>query len=117
MMRTLISPSYGPLLLSLFLYSIGSFFTPAQAQDGYGFVNWESAHVHPIDITPSMSTVLAVNTADHRLEVFDLDNNGMPQHRLSIPVGLDPVTVRARTDSEAWVVNHISNRSAKPDSV
>lgn len=24
-------------------------------------------------------------------------------------VGLEPVTVRARTDSEAWVVNHISD--------
>src|SRR6185369_18007387 len=27
----------------------------------------------------------------------------------SIPVGVDPVSVRARTDDEAWVVNMISD--------
>jgi YVTN family beta-propeller protein len=49
-----------------------------------------------------------VNTADNRLEVFDIATGGA---RLvsSIPVGGDPVSVRARTDTEAWVVNHISD--------
>jgi YVTN family beta-propeller protein len=73
-----------------------------------GFTNWETPHVSPIALTPSGQTMLAVNTADARLEVFSLAS-GMPRHTLSIPVGLDPVSVRARSESEVWVVNHISD--------
>lgn len=80
----------------------------AFSQDGLAFNNWESPHVYPIDVTPDFDTLLAVNTADHRLEVFDIIG-GMPEARNSIPVGLDPVTVRARTNDEVWVVNHISD--------
>lgn len=73
-----------------------------------GFVNWENAPVHGLALTPNRQRLLAVNTADARLEVFDL-SGPLPVHLASIPVGLDPVSVRARTDSEAWVVNHISD--------
>ncbi|MFO0829156.1 MAG: YncE family protein [Phycisphaerales bacterium] len=73
-----------------------------------GFVNWETPQVSPIALTPSGSLLLAVNTADNRLEVFTA-RNGSLTHVRSIPVGLDPVSVRARTDSEAWVVNHLSD--------
>ncbi|MEO1529039.1 MAG: beta-propeller fold lactonase family protein, partial [Planctomycetota bacterium] len=76
------------------------------AQDG--FTNWESPHVHPLDLTPSEERLLAVNTPDARLEVFDV-STGTPVLIDSIPVGLDPVSVRARTDSEVWVVNHVSD--------
>ena len=72
------------------------------------YVNWETPHGHPIDVTPSGSLLLAVNTPDARLEVFD-PGVSTPTLLSSIPVGLDPVTVRARTDAEAWVVNHISD--------
>ncbi|HKQ48150.1 MAG TPA: hypothetical protein VJZ71_08790 [Phycisphaerae bacterium] len=78
---------------------------PALAQP---FVNWENPHVHPLDITPDGDTLLAVNTADNRLEVFDI-TSGAALHLGAIPVGLDPVSVRARTSTEAWVVNHISD--------
>lgn len=73
-----------------------------------GFVNWENAHVHPVALTPDGARLLAVNTADNRLEVFDV-SSGVPVWEASVPVGLDPVSVRARTDTEAWVVNHISD--------
>ena len=72
------------------------------------FVHWESPHVHPLDVTPDDGRLLAVNTPDNRLEVFDLSGD-VPIHLRSIPVGLDPVSVRARTENEAWVVNHISD--------
>ncbi len=72
------------------------------------FTNFESAHVHPIDMTPDGTKLLAVNTANNSLEVFTLSGTGM-LHSASIPVGLDPVTVRARTNNEAWVVNTISD--------
>ncbi len=70
------------------------------------FVNWESPHVHPLDSTPDGKTLLAVNTPDARLEVLSLPWLTKTQ---SIPVGLDPVSVRVRNNREAWVVNHISD--------
>ncbi len=74
------------------------------------FVNFESAHVHPLELTPDGSTLLAVNTAAARLEVFDVDPaNGFLTRRGSVRVGLDPVTVRAVTDDIAWVVCQISD--------
>ncbi|HEX6883342.1 MAG TPA: hypothetical protein VF530_08170 [Planctomycetota bacterium] len=71
-------------------------------------VNWETPHVSPLARTPDGLRLLAVNTPDNRLEVFDL-GSGTPVALLSIPVGLDPVSVRARTSAEAWVVNHVSD--------
>ncbi|MCA9242607.1 MAG: hypothetical protein KDA32_01530 [Phycisphaerales bacterium] len=78
--------------------------TPAFAD----FVNWETPHVHPLDITPNGGLLLAVNTPDNRLEVFALGGSA-PALVGSIPVGLDPVSVRAKSDTEAWVVNQISD--------
>ncbi len=80
---------------------------PAAAQSS-AFVNWESPQSHPIDITPDGRTLLAVNTADARLEVYDV-TGGIPVRRGSVAVGLDPVSVRVRTNGEAWVVNQISD--------
>lgn len=72
------------------------------------FVNFESAHVHPLDMTPDGSKLLAVNTAANALEVFQISFTGL-QHVASIPVGVDPVSVRVRNNNEAWVANVISD--------
>lgn len=72
------------------------------------FTNFESAHVSPITLTPDGTKLLAVNTGNNSLEVFNVTAAGI-QHAASIPVGLDPVTVRARTNNEAWVVCTVSD--------
>ncbi len=72
------------------------------------FVNWETPTIHPLEMTPDYTRLLAVNLADARLMVYDI-SSGTPRAIGSVPVGLDPVTVRARSNSEAWVVNHISD--------
>jgi YVTN family beta-propeller protein len=72
------------------------------------FVNWETPHVHPLSLTPNGQKLLAVNTADNRLEVFGTQGTDLVP-LASVPVGLDPVSVRARNNNEAWVVNHISD--------
>jgi len=64
--------------------------------------------VHPLDLTPDRTHLLAVNTPDNRLEIFDV-SDGAVVWAASIPVGLDPVSVRARSNTEAWVINHISD--------
>ncbi len=80
------------------------------------FVNWETPHVHPLELTPGGTRLLAVNTADNRLEVFTFSGNKLA-HEGSVPVGLDPVSVRARSEWEAWVVNHVSDSVSLVDLV
>ncbi len=81
---------------------------PGSAMAQSTWTNWETPPVHPIDITPDGNTLLSANLADARLEVFDI-TSGAPAYVMSIAVGLDPVTVRARTNTEVWVVNSISD--------
>lgn len=79
-----------------------------QAVPTSNFTNYESAHVHPLDKTPDGTKLLAVNTANNALEVYTIGAAGI-LHSASIPVGLEPVTVRARSNTEAWVVNQVSD--------
>ena len=72
------------------------------------FTLFESGHVRPLALSPDKALLFAVNTADNRLEVFRVRNSGLT-HRASIPVGLEPVAVAARSNSEVWVVNHLSD--------
>jgi len=74
------------------------------------FVNFETPHVHPLDLSPDGSTLAACNTPDGRIEVFSVDaTTGNLTHTDTIQVGYDPVSVRFRTNNEVWVVNHISD--------
>jgi cytochrome c peroxidase len=72
------------------------------------FLEFESGQVRPLTLTPNGSRLLAVNTPDNRLEVFDVVGGSLIP-AFSIPVGMEPVAVAARTDSEVWVVNHLSD--------
>jgi DNA-binding beta-propeller fold protein YncE len=69
---------------------------------------FESGQVRPLALSPNRSQLFAVNTPDGRLEVFDVRPHGL-SHRVSIPVGVEPVSVAARSESEVWVVNHLSD--------
>jgi YVTN family beta-propeller protein len=80
----------------------------AESAAAQSFVNWESPHVHPLDLAPGGRKLMAVNTPGGRLEVFDTQGGTLALTH-SIPVGLDPVSVRARSSREAWVVNHVSD--------
>jgi len=72
------------------------------------FTNFESGHVRPLALSPDGDTLFAVNTPDNRLEIFSVDAGGLT-HAGSVQVGLEPVAVAARSDSEVWVVNHLSD--------
>jgi len=78
------------------------------------FVHFESAHVHPLALTPDATRLLAVNTPDARLSVFDI-TSGDPQLLAEIPVGLEPVSVAAESNTHAWVVNHVSDSVSRVD--
>jgi len=72
------------------------------------FSSFESAHVHPLDITPDGTKLLAVNTPNNDLEIFAISGNSLTLETV-VKVGLEPVTVRAYSSTQAWVVNKISN--------
>jgi len=72
------------------------------------FAHFESGQVHPLAMTPDGTRLLAVETPDARLAVFNL-TGATPVRIAEIPVGLEPVAVAARGNNEAWVVNSLSD--------
>ncbi|RKH50473.1 hypothetical protein D7Y23_13115 [Corallococcus sp. AB050B] len=80
---------------------------PAAAQ-APSFIEFESAHVRPLALSPDGTKLFAVNTPDNRLEVFNVTSAGLSLVA-EVPVGLEPVSVAARSNTEVWVVNHLSD--------
>ncbi|MCY1039825.1 hypothetical protein OV208_00735 [Corallococcus sp. bb12-1] len=72
------------------------------------FTVFESGQVRPLSLSPNGQWLFAVNTPDNRLEIFQVGTSGLT-HTGSVPVGLEPVAVAARTHDEVWVVNHLSD--------
>ena len=75
---------------------------------GPSFVAFESGPVRPLAMSPDRNTLFAVNTPNDTLEVFDLTSSP-PVFRFRVPVGLEPVAVAARSNTEVWVTNHLSD--------
>lgn len=71
-------------------------------------VNFETAPVHPIALSPDRSRLAVCNLADGKLEVFDVTSGNLVPIG-DVSVGMDPVSVRFRNPTEVWVVNHISD--------
>ncbi len=80
--------------------------TPAAFSNA--FVNFESPAVHPIELSPDGARLAVCNVADGKVELFNVTSGRLTTDG-AIPVGMDPVSVRFRNASEAWVVNHISD--------
>jgi DNA-binding beta-propeller fold protein YncE len=99
--------SRGRLVPALLVPSLVLLLGAAPAR-GDSFVNFETGQVRPLALSPDQSRLFAINTPDNRLEIFAVDANGLT-HTGSVPVGLEPIAVAARNDSEAWVVNHLSD--------
>src|SRR6266699_2067063 len=72
------------------------------------YKNFEAPQVHPLTITPDGTRLLAVNTPNGTLSVFHVTGNSLTL-MAEIPVGLEPVSVAARNNNEAWVVNWLSD--------
>jgi DNA-binding beta-propeller fold protein YncE len=72
------------------------------------FLEFESGQVRPIAMSPDGARLFAVNTPNGSLEIFDITDSGLALSA-RVPVGLEPVAVAARSASEVWVVNHLSD--------
>src|ERR1044072_7799238 len=80
----------------------------SSARSSRSYTLFESGQVRPLAMSPDRRHLFAVNTPDNRLEIFRILRHGLT-HTASIPVGLEPVAVAARTKREVWVVNHLSD--------
>jgi DNA-binding beta-propeller fold protein YncE len=94
-------------------FLIGSQPPQALAQQP-AYSHFEARHTHSISLTPDGTRLLALNSPDARLSVFDVSNpdNSEPTLIAEIPVGLEPVAVRARTNDEVWVVSELGDSVA-----
>jgi YVTN family beta-propeller protein len=72
------------------------------------FTTFETGQVRPLAMSPDGTRLFAVNTPDNTLEIFSVSGSGLTRTG-SVPVGLEPLAVAARTNSEVWVVNHLSD--------
>lgn len=73
------------------------------------FQHAEARHTHPVALNAAKTRLVAVDSLNARLSVFDVSGNGAPVLLGQIPTGLEPVSVRFRTDDEVWVVNELSD--------
>ncbi|HLJ47414.1 MAG TPA: hypothetical protein VKU01_15465 [Bryobacteraceae bacterium] len=74
--------------------------------DDSSYTLFESGQVRPLALSADNTLLFATNTPANRLEVYSLPD--MTQVGYT-SVGLEPVAVAARTSSEVWVVNHLSD--------
>src|SRR5581483_4373032 len=93
-------------LTTILLTAIAALLPTARATAA--FVNFETGQVRPLALSPDGTRLFAANTPDNRLEILTVSASGIA-HAASVPVGLEPVAVAARSDSEVWVVNHLSD--------
>lgn len=82
---------------------------PVSFSQSTSVLNFESPQVHPLALTPDGTRLLAVNSPNGTLSVFQLQAGVAPRLIAEIPVGLEPVSVAARNNNEVWVVNWLSD--------
>src|SRR5579859_6586099 len=75
---------------------------------GPSFLEFESGQVRPIAMSPDGTRLFATNTPNGTLEIFNITPAGLA-FQTRVPVGMEPVAVAARNNSEVWVVNHLSD--------
>ena len=81
--------------------------TLASAQSTY--LTFDTLQGRPIAISPDGTKLFAIDTPDNHLEIFDIDSNGDLVPAGSVPVGMEPTAVAARSNDEVWVVNFLSD--------
>jgi cytochrome c peroxidase len=95
----------------MLLSACGGNDSPPTAPDtgvGSAFVNFETGQVRPLALSADGDTLVAVNTPNATLDILMIGEGDL-QTTHSVPVGLEPVAVAINDNSEAWVVNHLSD--------
>jgi DNA-binding beta-propeller fold protein YncE len=96
------------VLLALGSSTANTVFAADDSERERSFTAFESGQVRPLALSPSKRLLFATNTPDNRLEIYRTTPSGL-RHCASVGVGLEPVAVAARSESEVWVVNLLSD--------
>ncbi|MFK8030047.1 MAG: thrombospondin type 3 repeat-containing protein [Gammaproteobacteria bacterium] len=86
------------------LFILTAFATASHAS----YTLFEADQVRPLALSPDGTRLFVLNTPDDRLEIFTVQSDGLV-FESSVPVGMRPVAVAARSNTEVWVVNHLSD--------
>jgi len=105
--RGLIKRSVTSLFSVTIIFGLLTGFGAAQASEET-YTLFETGQVRPLAMSPDGKKLFALNTPDNRLEVFKVKSDGL-KYVGSVPVGIEPVAVAARTNGEVWVVNSVSD--------
>ena len=95
-------------LRSLALLFVGLLTGAYAAAAAPSFVAFESGPVRPIAMSPDGTRLFVANTPNNTLDIFNITAGGLVLFA-RVPVGLEPVAVAVRNDSEVWTVNHLSD--------
>ncbi|MFK7731745.1 MAG: YncE family protein [Pseudomonadales bacterium] len=69
---------------------------------------FESGHTRPLALSPNGQLLFATNTPANCLEIYSTEDDNLTLVS-SVSVGLEPIAVAAKSDTEIWVVNHLSD--------
>src|SRR5690606_38642719 len=69
---------------------------------------FEAGQTRPLAVSPNGRYLFVANTPANCLEIYNIEQD-TPRLISSVAVGLEPVAVAARTDTEVWVVNALSD--------
>ena len=72
------------------------------------FVAFESGQVRPLAWSADGSRLFVANTPANRLDIFRISEDNLSLEA-SVSVGLEPVAVSVRSNTQVWVVNHLSD--------
>ncbi len=72
------------------------------------FINFETIPTRAVALSPDGSRLFVNNVPDGRLEIFSVTSTGLTPES-SVQVGMDPIALAVRNESEVWVVNHLSD--------
>ncbi len=99
------------LLCSAALCLVAIFATSRASGHGFPDGSFEGRNTHSIALSADGSRLFVADTAEGRLCVFRIGavEHPAPVLEMEIPVGIDPVAVRPRTEDEVWVVNEVSD--------
>ena len=81
----------------------------AQSLNAPSFIEFESDLVRPLAMSPDGTKLFATNTPNGTLEILNITSTGALTPLARVPVGLEPVAVAAASNTEVWVVNHLSD--------
>ena len=96
-------------LAGLLLFVCAAFSSRAAFAEEASFANFESPQARSLVISRDGMRLFAVNTPASTVAVYSLKNPRVPRLLKEIPVGLEPVALAENSNTQLWVVNHLSD--------